>query len=84
MRSFTLARLYTYGSVFPEDKPFTAEGPVENWLLALEFKTRQVLNDILREARGLADLWESEKQRRLVQRLQACSAGARYHANHLD
>jgi len=49
--------------VFPEDKPFTAEGPVENWLLNLEFKMRQVLNDILREGRGLADLWESEKPR---------------------
>ncbi len=49
--------------VFPEDKPFTAEGPVENSLLNLEFKMRQVLNDILREARGPADLWESEKPR---------------------
>ncbi len=28
--------------VFPEDKPFTAEGPVENSLLDLEFKMRQV------------------------------------------
>lgn len=45
--------------LIPFSSNFTCEGAVEHWLLQLEFKMRETLQEILGVARGAADLWDS-------------------------
>lgn len=47
----------------PFTSNFICEGAVENWLLGLEFKMRETLEQILEKAKGTSDLWESDRAR---------------------
>ena len=43
-------------------KHFVAEGQVELWLKAIEFKMRQTLYDILCDAKGTSDVWDDKEK----------------------
>lgn len=43
----------------PFSSKFVCEGAVESWLLQLEFKMRETLQEILESAKGTADLWDT-------------------------
>lgn len=42
----------------PFSSTFTCEGAVELWLLALEFKMRECLYEVLDKAKGTSELWD--------------------------
>lgn len=42
---------------------FVAEGQVELWLKQLEYKMRSTLYEILGDAKGTSDTWETDKPR---------------------
>lgn len=37
---------------------FIADGQVENWLCDLEFKMRETLYDVLRDAKNTSEMWD--------------------------
>lgn len=43
----------------PFSSKFICEGAVEHWLLNLEFRMRETLQEILEGAKNTADLWDS-------------------------
>jgi len=44
---------------FPAPGTFHCEGAVENWLLKLEYKMRESLYDVLKDAKGTSELWDT-------------------------
>jgi len=47
----------------PFTSTFVAEGQVEVYLAALEFKMKETLQDIVEGAKQTSELWDSEKPR---------------------
>lgn len=43
----------------PFSSNFICEGAVETWLLSLEFRMRETLQEILETAKGTADQWDT-------------------------
>lgn len=50
----------------PFSSNFICEGAVEHWLLLLEFRMRETLQEILEHAKNTADLWDSGDKPREV------------------